>query len=53
MSLKSEIVKLLQDEGYRINEAVDDAIDEFLTVVEEETEGVEDDMEEHSYNDDD
>ncbi|MDA3962845.1 MAG: hypothetical protein PF961_18830 [Planctomycetota bacterium] len=51
MSLKSEIKKLLKEEGYRLNEAVDDALDEFITIVEEETEGVEDEMDENSYND--
>lgn len=53
MSLKSDILKLLKEEGYRINEAVDDAIDEMITVVEDEMEGVEDDMDENSYSDDD
>jgi len=53
MSLKSEILKLLKEEGYRLNEAVDDALNEFITIIEEETEGLEDDMEENSYQDDD
>ena len=53
MSLKSEILKLLKEEGYRLNEAVDDALDEFITIVEEETEGVEDDMDENSYHEED
>ena len=52
MSLKSEIIKLLKDEGYRVNEAVDDAIDELITIVEDELEGLDDDMDENSYSDD-
>lgn len=53
MSLKSEIVKLLREEGYRVNEAVDDAVDELITIVEDEMDGAEEDMDENSYNDDD
>ena len=52
MSLKSEIVKLLQEEGYRVNEAVGDAIDELITIVEDEMEGAEEDMDENSYTED-
>jgi hypothetical protein len=51
MSLKTDILKILRDEGYRLNEAIDDALDEFITIVEEETEGAEDDMDENSYTD--
>ena len=53
MGLKTEILKLLREEGYRLNEAVDDALDEFLDIVEEETEGIDEDMEENSYTDED
>lgn len=53
MSLKTEILKLLREEGYRMNEAVDDALDEFITVLEDETDGLDEDMEENSYNDGD
>ena len=42
MSLSQQIMSLLKEEGYKVNEAVRDALADFLDVVEEETEGVED-----------
>ncbi len=46
MGLAEDIVKMLRDEGYRVTEAVRDAVDELIEVVEEETEGVVDDDDE-------
>ncbi len=40
MALSNEILRLLRDEGYRINEAISDALDEFLALVEEENETI-------------
>ena len=42
MGLEEDIIKLLKTEGFKINESIRDALDEFVDVVEEETEGVED-----------
>lgn len=41
MGLAEDIIKMLRDEGYRVTEAVRDAVDELIEVVEEETEGLE------------
>jgi hypothetical protein len=43
MALEEDIIKLLKSEGYRINESIRDALDDFLTIVEEENEDMEDD----------
>ena len=44
MGLASNILGLLNDEGYRINEAIKDALDDFLIVVEEEGEDMAEDL---------
>ena len=41
MALEEDVIKLLKSEGYRINEAIRDALDDFLSTVEEENEGME------------
>ncbi|MBA3846790.1 MAG: hypothetical protein H0X45_09115 [Planctomycetes bacterium] len=43
MALEDDIIKLLKAEGYRINETIRDALDEFIEVVNEESEDVDDD----------
>ena len=45
MALEDDIIKLLKAEGYRINETIRDALDEFIEVVNDETEDLEDDLE--------
>jgi len=45
MALNIDILKLLKEEGYRVTEAVHDALDEFLSLVEEENEALEEDLE--------
>lgn len=45
MALEDDIIKLLKAEGYRINETIRDALDEFIEVVNDETEDMEDDLE--------
>jgi hypothetical protein len=42
MSLEEDIVKLLKHEGYKINEAIRDALDEFLDIVNDENEDMDD-----------
>lgn len=44
MALEDDIIKLLKAEGYRINETIRDALDEFIEVVNDETEDMEDDL---------
>ena len=44
MALAEEIIALLSDEGYRVNETVRSSLQEFLVVVEEENEAYDDDL---------
>ena len=44
MALEDDIIKLLKAEGYRINETIRDALDEFIEVVNEESEDMDDDL---------
>ncbi len=44
MALEDDIIKLLKAEGYRINETIRDALDEFIEVVNDETEDIDDDL---------
>lgn len=48
MGLEEDIIKLLKTEGFKINEAIKDALDEFIDIVDEENE----DMEEAGDDDD-
>jgi hypothetical protein len=41
MGLEEDILKLLRAEGYRINEAIKDHLDEFLDCVNDENEDME------------
>lgn len=43
MSLETDIIKLLKSEGYRLNETIRDALDDFLDTVETENEEMEND----------
>ncbi len=42
MALEEDIIKLLKSEGFKMNEAIRDALDEFLDTVNEENEDMED-----------
>ncbi len=53
MSLEEDIVKLLKHEGYKINEAIRDALDEFLDIVNDENEDMDDTDEDGADADDD
>ena len=44
MALEEDIIKLLKSEGYRINETIRDALDDFLDTVNDENEEMEDDL---------
>jgi hypothetical protein len=44
MGLEEDIIKLLKTEGFKINEAIRDALDEFVDVVEEENEDMDEDL---------
>ena len=54
MAVSDEIMSALRDEGYRINEAVRAALDDFLAIVEEENEDIDmaSDDDEDEYGDD-
>lgn len=41
-SVRDDILKLLREEGWRVNETVRDALAEFLEIVEEEMDGLDD-----------
>lgn len=45
MGLPEDLKKLLKSEGYKINEAIEDALNDFLGVVTEENEEMEEDAE--------
>ncbi len=45
MGLEEDIIKLLKTEGFKINESIRDALDEFVDVVEEENEDMDEDLE--------
>jgi hypothetical protein len=38
MGLEEDIIKLLKTEGFKVNEAIRDALDEFVDIVNEENE---------------
>jgi hypothetical protein len=44
MGLEEDIIKLLKNEGFKINEAIRDALDEFVDIVEEENEDMDEDL---------
>jgi hypothetical protein len=44
MGLPEDVSKLLKSEGYKINETIQDAINDFLEVVTSENEEMEDDL---------
>lgn len=46
MGLPEDVAKLLKSEGYRINETIRDGINDFLEIVTEENEEMEDDGDE-------
>lgn len=45
-SNKNDIVRLLKADGFKINQAILDGLDDFLTLVEEENEDLDDVIEE-------
>jgi len=55
MALEEDVIKLLKSEGFRINETIRDALEEFLDTVNEENEDMEEDLddEEGKANDED
>jgi hypothetical protein len=53
MALEDDILKLLKAEGYRVNEAVRDALDEFVSVIEEEAEDLDDEDDEEEFDEED
>jgi hypothetical protein len=53
MALTEDILKLLKAEGYRINEPIKDALDDFISIIEEEMESLDDDLEDDEDDDDD
>ena len=44
MGLEEDVIKLLKSEGFRINETIRDALEEFLDTVNEENEDMEEDL---------
>lgn len=52
MALSEDILSLLREEGYKVNESVIEALNDFITIVEEETEGMDEDDDEDGFDDD-
>jgi hypothetical protein len=46
MGLEEDIIKLLKTEGFKVNEAIRDALDEFVDIVNEENEDMEENLDE-------
>jgi hypothetical protein len=44
MGLEEDIIKLLKNEGFKMNEAIRDALDEFVDIVDEENEDMEENL---------
>jgi hypothetical protein len=44
MGLEEDIIKLLKTEGFKVNEAIRDALDEFVDIVNEENEDMEENL---------
>ena len=53
MSLEEDIIKLLKHEGYKINESIRDALDDFLDIVNEENEDMDEGEDDAGPDDDD
>lgn len=53
MGLEEDIIKLLKTEGFKTNEAIRDALDEFVDIVEEENEDMDEDLEDEEEEEDD
>lgn len=51
MALEDDFLKLLKAEGYRVNEAVRDALDDFISVLEDEQDGADDEEDEEEDDD--
>lgn len=51
MGLPEDLSKLLKSEGYKINETIRDAINDFLEIVTEENEEMEEDAEDEKDDD--
>ncbi len=53
MSNKSDIIAILVADGLKINEAIKEALDDFLAVADEENEEMQDDIDENADQEDD
>jgi len=51
MGLEEDIIKLLKNEGFKINESIRDALDEFVDIVEEENEDMDENLDEEDEKD--
>ncbi len=53
MGLEEDILKLLKSEGFKINDTIRDALDEFIDTVNEENEDMDEDLDDEGGGDDD
>lgn len=53
MGLEEDVLKLLKSEGFKINDTIRDALDEFIDTVNEENEDMDEDLDEEGGGDDD
>ena len=53
MALEEDILKLLKAEGYRVNEVIRDALDDFVSIIDDEMEALEKGLEDDGDDEDD
>jgi len=53
MGLEEDILKLLKSEGFKLNDTIRDALDEFIDTVNEENEDMDEDLDDEGGGDDD
>ena len=53
MGIKEDFLRLIKNEGFKTNETITDALDDFVLLVEEENEEMQDDIEENAEPEDD
>lgn len=53
MGLEEDVLKLLKSEGFKINDTIRDALDEFIDTVNEENEDMDEDLDDEGGGDDD
>ena len=53
MGMEEDILKLLKSEGFKLNDTIRDALDEFIDTVNEENEDMDEDLDDEGGGEDD